>query len=239
MLGLLLMLVFRQSASTKLSKGSHPVSKTEGAAVLPVVKKEDKLPQALAEPLQNFDERFEPNQHVAVSPEQAMALEEFKKQSAGVSVDFDPVTNSPKWIGATTRLLTEPKTGPAALDAEAVVRQFIEQHHELFGHSAAVLEQSRRVTDYSTARSSSRKVVWHQQLDGIDLFEAVLQANLTADAALINIGSQMMSSPESALDAAKRAALLSNPPLAVEKAVAVAGQNLTPARRSVFAPGAG
>lgn len=226
MLGLLLMLVFRQSASTKLSKGSHPVSKTEGAAVLPVVKKEDKLPQALAEPLQNFDERFEPNQHVAVSPEQAMALEEFKKQSAGVSVDFDPVTNSPKWIGATTRLLTEPKTGPAALDAEAVVRQFIEQHHELFGHSAAVLEQSRRVTDYSTARSSSRKVVWHQQLDGIDLFEAVLQANLTADAALINIGSQMMSSPESALDAAKRAALLNNPPLAVEKAVAVAGQNV-------------
>lgn len=225
-LGLMLLLVLHQQTEIQPAKPGEAASKPRASDLVPVVKKADKPETPTREPLGTFDVRLEAAQRVTLSPEREATLAEFKKQMAGVSVDFDPVTRSPKWIGATSRLLTEPGSPPRSKESDAVVRQFIEQHREIFGHGAAVLERSRRVTDYSTARSPSRKVVWHQQLDGIDLFEAVLQANLTADAALINIGSQMMPSPESAMDAAKRASLISNPPVAVEKAVAAAGQNI-------------
>lgn len=138
----------------------------------------------------------------------------------GVVVDFDPVTGSSKWVGSNARLLTGPKKELAARDNDGPVRAFINANREVFGHDARALDSARRVTDYSTQRGPSRKVVWHQQYQGIDVFEAVLQANLTTESALINIGSQFVRQPENAAQGA------STPVLTVQQAVAVAGQNV-------------
>ncbi len=174
-------------------------------------------------PLENFDVRLS---RVGVARTVGTRLAEIQKVLPGVSVDFDPVTKSPKWIGSNTRLLTGSQEEMAGKDADAPIRQFITAHRALFGHGPEVLDSARRVTDYSTARSPSRKVVWHQQLDGIEIFEAILQANLTPHSTLINIGSQMMPEPEKSLDAATRKALTAKPPVGVDQAVAAAGTNV-------------
>ncbi|MCB1276553.1 M36 family metallopeptidase [Prosthecobacter sp.] len=147
------------------------------------------------------------------------ALEGLRAEIPGVTVDFDPVTGSPKWVGSTARLLTGLPEQGAAQDADAPVRNFINAHREVFGHGAESIDTARRVTDYSTTRGPSRKVVWHQQHEGIDIFEAVLQANLTTKSELINIGSQFIPDPAAAAQGAR-------PKLAVEEAVAAAGRNL-------------
>ncbi|MES2598580.1 MAG: M36 family metallopeptidase [Verrucomicrobiota bacterium] len=163
---------------------------------------------------------------VSLPPDRAREVAEFKKMLPGSSVDFDLITKSPKWVGSSTQFLTGPQAELAAKDADGPIRRFLQDHRALFGHGPELLDRARRVTDYSTARGPSRKVVWHQQMDGIDVFEAILQANLTTNSALINIGSQMVPDPEKILDEATRAALTAHPPVAVEVAVAVAGRNV-------------
>lgn len=194
--------------------------------IVPVVQAPEQAVSVLRQPLVNIDLRSDGKSEPVLSAGRIQAVAEFKKGLPDVAVDFDPVTKSPKWVGASTRLLTDAQTGLAAKDADAPVRQFIAANRGLFGHGPEVLDTARRVTDYSTARGPSRKVVWHQQLDGIEIFEAVLQANLTTNSALINIGSQMMPEPQKALDAATRAAMAANPAVTVEKAVAAAGGNV-------------
>ncbi|MDZ4286358.1 MAG: hypothetical protein U0984_00275, partial [Prosthecobacter sp.] len=148
-------------------------------------------------PLPNIDLRLEglPVEPLLPLP-RSWALAKLKEMFPGLAVEFDPITKSPKWIGSNTGLLSRPQAGLAAKDADAPVRQFIDAHREVFGHGSDRLDSARRVTDYTTPRSSSRKVVWHQQLDGVDIFEAVFQANLTANSELINVGSHLVADPE-------------------------------------------
>lgn len=158
--------------------------------------------------------------------ERARAVAELKKAVPHLAVDFDPISQAPRWIASTSGFLTDEQSALAAQDADAPIRKFIEQHQSVFGHGTEALDRARRVTDYTTPRSSSRKVVWHQQLDGIDIFEAVFQANLTASSTLINVGSQFISQPEKAAGARDRATLLAAPPVSATQAVAAAGQNV-------------
>ena len=170
------------------------------------------------EPLENIDARTE---RQVITAGRAKAVEALKRVVFGLSVDFDPVTGSPKWIGSNAALLTGPQAEVAAQDKDKPVRAFIDANQPVFGHDARALESSRRVTDYVTERGGkARKVVWHQQHLGLDIFEAVLQANLTVDSALVNIGSQFVQ--QAALDRAVSVV----PMLTVEQAVAAAGRNL-------------
>ncbi|MBB5036428.1 M36 family metallopeptidase [Prosthecobacter dejongeii] len=158
--------------------------------------------------------------------ERARAVAQLKKAVPHLAVDFDPISQAPKWVASTSGFLTDGQSSLAAQDADAPIRKFIEQHHDVFGHGPEALDRARRVTDYSIPRGNSRKVVWHQQLEGIDIFEAVFQANLTASSALINVGSQFIAQPEKAAGKKDRAALLAAPPVPVAQAVAAAGQNV-------------
>ncbi len=156
-----------------------------------------------------------------VASAQRMAqVAELRQRVPGVAVDYDPVTGSPKWVGSTAAFLTAPQQAQAAADADAPILAFLEAHRGLFGHGPELLGQARRVTDYATARGPSRKVVWHQQYEGVDVFEAVLQANLTTKSELINIGSQFVADPEAAVQGPRQ------PVLAVERAVAAAGRDI-------------
>ena len=171
-----------------------------------------------AEPLQDMDVR---KTAATLSRSRTTAFEALKNTMPGLSVDLNPVTGSPKWIGSNAGLLTKPQKELALQDKDAPVRNFIDANREVFGHDARVLESSRRVTDYTTERGGqARKVVWHQQHAGLDVFEAVLHANLTADSALINIGSQFVRQ-----EALERAGAV-KPVLTVEEAVAAAGRNV-------------
>ena len=171
---------------------------------------------ASIEPLPDYDAR------VVNEPSEARRAQvaAFKARFPGVEVDLDPVTQSPKWIASHARLLDGPPQDSRPHDAHALVRDFIDGHREVFGHGSESLEGARLVTDYSTQRGPSRKVVWHQEHEGIEIFEAVLQANLTTQLEIINIGSQFMAQPEAAVNGP------AVPVLAVEQGVALAGQNV-------------
>ena len=198
-----------EPAATATTSGTP---KTASNQLIPAVLTDEK--KAKTEPLADFDVRSKGDPEPAKM--RSGALDALRQEIPGVSVDFDPVSKSPKWIASNTRLLTGAQPGP---DADAPIRSFIEAHRAVFGHGSEALEVARRVTDYTTERGPSRKVVWHQQHEGIDVFEAVLQANLTSKAELINIGSQFMPDPA----AAARSPLQV---LAVEEAIAAAGQNV-------------
>lgn len=174
-LGLVLILGFQNAPQEQRSAAARQSpGQTSATAVVPVVKTPDQTEKASREPLANKDVRVDGKAARALTEERQQALEAFEKNRAGVSVSFDPVTQSPRWIGSATALLTEAPPPLAAGQADAPIREFMNQNRSLFGHGAEVLDQARRVTDYNTARSPSRKVVWHQQLDGLDVFEAIV-----------------------------------------------------------------
>ncbi len=165
-------------------------------------------------PLPEVDVRAEGLEEVAV--DRAHAAEVLKGEIAGLAVDFDPVTGSPKWIGSNLRLLT----GAEDRDGEAVAKNFIAANRSVFGHGPEALESARKVTDYTTGSRASRKMVWHQQHEGIDVFEAVLQANVTERGELINIGSQFVSRPTGSLEVSAESMI------PVVEAVALAGRDV-------------
>ncbi|MBK8036330.1 MAG: M36 family metallopeptidase [Verrucomicrobiaceae bacterium] len=218
LLALALTLLWQRPASEpSTSENELPKKQADTSAQMTPVALKTTQKTARSEPLPDIDLRQKKS---AAAAGRLEAVAELKRLVSGLSVDFDPVTGSPKWIGSNAALLTGPQKDLAARDKDAPVRAFIDANRKIFGHDARALESARRVTDYATERGPSRKVVWHQQHAGIDVFEAVLQANLTTEAALINIGSQFV--PQAGLSAAP----VPEPGLNVQQAVAAAGQNV-------------
>ncbi|HEY1080751.1 MAG TPA: M36 family metallopeptidase, partial [Prosthecobacter sp.] len=209
-------------AGRKTDKADKPVPASLSASPAPTAE------NPRGTPLPDFDVRAVGKGTGAgqIKPSKLQAVKGLQQLVPGVRVDFDPVTGSPKWIGSTQGLLTGRQQELAAADADAPIRRFIEANRDLFGHGPEVLDSARRVTDYTTSRSQTRKAVWHQQLDGIDIFEAVFQANLSAKSELVNVGSHLVADPEAAAAGTDRKALAAAPPVPAEAAVAAAGQSV-------------
>jgi uncharacterized repeat protein (TIGR03803 family) len=157
---------------------------------------------------------------------QQRALAALRAKIPGVDVQFDPITGAPNHIMATGRFLSEAKA-PAG-DGYAPVREFVDEHADLFGHDATALNDSRVMRDDVTPHNGMRTVVWQQQVDGIPLYNTILKANLTKDGALVTLGSHFMSDAPAAtgMDAAQRTALVARPPVDVKEAISLAAANL-------------
>jgi hypothetical protein len=178
-----------------------------------------------AGPLPTRDARLEalgPPKRSEGLPREAALLQQ---RVADVKIERDPISGSARWIASPSALLTDPAAAGAA-DAKTVVRSFLEAHAAVIGHGPEVLKQAREVSDDRDARTGARKLIWHQQLDGIDVFEATLQGSVGANGALINFGSQMIPAAAAAAGGAGREAILENPPVAAAEAVAAAGAEI-------------
>ncbi len=156
----------------------------------------------------------------------ARALAALRAKVPGVEVRFDPVTGAPDHIMATGRFLSQGKSQPD--DAYAAVRDFVNEHADLFGHDATLLDDSRVTREDVTAHNGMRTVVWQQQVDGVPVYNTILKANLTKEGALVTMGSHFMSDATAAtgMDAATRTALVAQPPVDVKKAVSLAAAHL-------------
>jgi hypothetical protein len=154
------------------------------------------------------------------------ALAALRTQIRGVEVQFDPITGAPNYIMAPGRFLRPAPVQPG--DVYAPVREFVQEHSDLFGHDATAINDSRMTREDVTAHNGMRTVVWQQQVDGIPVYNTVLKANLTRDGALVTLGSHFMSDAPAAtsLDATQRAALTAQPPVDARKAVSLAAANL-------------
>lgn len=100
---------------------------------------------------------------------------------------------TPDSLRSTVAFLTPAAPG---MDGVIVIQDFLNQQADLFGFDAFELRQAVKIRDYGTAHNGARHLTWQQQIDGVDIFEAQLRANLTADNRLINIGSTMLPRPE-------------------------------------------
>ena len=176
--------------------------------------------------LPNFDKR----QKTEPSPERRAAAERLKTRGAGVAVQFDEVTGSPKHVvsrfGRLDNLAKPQGIGPA--EAHSEVKAFVRAHGDLFGHGAEALERARVRRQSTNRRSGARTVVWEQQLDGIPVFEGVFIAHTARDGEVASISSQLVPDLD---DAAQRgmpnwAAKKDKLPISREMAQAIAGRNV-------------
>jgi uncharacterized repeat protein (TIGR01451 family) len=185
----------------------------------------------------NYDKRF------GVSPDtlsqRDSAVAQLRQQVEDVRVDFDEKTGAPKWIHSAEGFLSGPDgTGPgispatlAALPADdpnRITKAFLNDHTNLFGFGAEVLDSAVVKREFITPHNQVRTVVWEQQLDGIPVFEGLLTAHVTEKDELISMASQFLSNPATAADngTPQRAALQAAPTVSAANAVALAARDV-------------
>lgn len=173
------------------------------------------------------------------TPKAVAAIETLQSRVRNVQVDRSAITGAPVFIRSTDQFLTGPAgRGGANNDAQLqaipasdphrAVKAFIDSRTDLFGHNSSILDSTRIRRDYVTAHSQMRTVVLEQQLDGIPIFEAFLQAHLTGKDELINISSTLLADPVQAAQTGTREEALrqGTTRLTAEKAIVVAAKNI-------------
>jgi hypothetical protein len=157
-------------------------------------------------PLPDIDRRGEPLASVPEAQKAAAAI--VQGRVPGAQVDFDRVTGAPKFIASSDGFLTGPEgvgravsspTAAALTDiTNAPTRAFLSEHRSLFGFGPEALDQAIVQRDYVAANNGLHTVVWAQQVNGIELFEALLISHTTKKGELVNISSQFIPDPAGA-----------------------------------------
>jgi len=173
------------------------------------------------------------------TPARAAALARLQGQLAGARVDFDEIAGTVRFIHAGDGFLTGEEGNGAAIgsatlavfdksDPNRLVKAFLREHRELFGHGEEVLNAARVEREFVTPHNLLRTVVWQQELDGIEIFEAVLIAHTTGRGELVNLSSGFLADAASAADAGvrQRAAAGAPPSLSAMEAAATAWKHL-------------
>ncbi len=191
--------------------------------------------------LPNLDKRRDAaaGKVVPAAATKTSAKGKLRGQVPTVEVEFDEITETPKWVGSTREFLTGPrgegKAVPKAAmrafpegDKHRAIKAFLNEHSALFGHGAEALENARLERDFTAQHNKLRTQIWHQHLDGIDVFGGVLVANTARDGELVNLSSQFVARPGEAANRGNpnRAAAQAKPKIHARKAVAIAAQNI-------------
>jgi hypothetical protein len=191
-------------------------------------------------PLANIDKRASVPLKAGIVPAaQEAALARLLEKDAGTEVDFDNVLGTPKFIRAREGFLTGPGGAGRTVDfavAQALpasdphqpIKAFLNDHAALFGHGAEILAGARIKREFVTQHNGLRTVVWNQQLDGVDVFDAVLIGHVTKRGELVSISSHFVPAPAQAANAAmaNRADTLAAPPISAAQAVVHAARSV-------------
>ncbi len=191
--------------------------------------------------LTNFDKRVSWQAKKNLRPAQQVARNKLKN-AANAQAEFDPILGSPKWIHVQGGFLTEAGGEGRAVaagtarqfdkDPDKPVKAFLQEHRELFGHGAEVLDGAPKRRDH-TNHFGARTVAWEQEVDGIPVFDSIFVANTTARGELISISSLFVPTPDKAADrgtpqrALKSKAPVWNAERAVRASAADVGESVT------------
>jgi hypothetical protein len=203
------------------------------------------------EALEDFDERPLPasgSAPASISRAVADPLAGLRRRLPDIRVDQDLLHGAPAYLRSTRGFLTAPQGAerPAATsgsqrfsaqaqasmqasgDPHAIIKTFVDQNQELFGHGSAALTNARVRRDYIARHNNARTVVWEQQVNGIGVFGALFQAHLTSRGELVNVASRFITEPEQAVERGTpdRATRLVAPPISGRDAVAIAARNV-------------
>lgn len=189
--------------------------------------------------LANYDKRNADSGTVAVTPTQLAAESALKASVPGLRLSRDKVLGTPRLVAASEGFLSGPggqgkalslPVGRAvvAIDPNAPIKNFLNEHAALFGHNAGVLATARVMRDYVTAHNGLHTVVWEQTLDGIPVFEGLLVGHITRKGELVSISSRFVPDVTAAADAGtpNRVALASAPAISAAEALVRAASNV-------------
>ncbi len=194
-------------------------------------------PQGEKRSLPDFDKR-QPAAGV-VAPEKSAAAAQLRGRLRGARVETDAVSEAPKLVGSPFEFLTGPAgegraVPKARIQARAKgedhreVKAFLEEYKNLYGHGAEALTGAQLKRDYTNKHNGLRSVVWQQQVDGVPVFGAMMQAHTTKNGELVNVASQFLANPVAAANRGtpQRAARLAAPAISAAEAVAIAARNI-------------
>ena len=194
-------------------------------------------PQGEKRTLPDFDKR-QPAAAV-VAPEKSAAATQLRGRLRGARVETDAVSEAPEFVGSPHEFLTGPAGEGRAVprarmqarradEPHREVKAFLDEYKALYGHGAEALTNAQVKRDYTNQHNGLRSVVWQQQVDGVPVFGAMLQAHTTRNGELVNVASQFLADPVAAANRGtpQRAARLAAPAISAAEAVAIAGRNI-------------
>ena len=148
----------------------------------------------------NFDHRPLARSQAVPAAEQRAALTRLQGRVPAVKVDWDDGLGSPKWIRNPRGLLTDPPTTPASVvaDPDAVLKHFLGEYRDLFGHGPEALTNSRVTREFVGSNNGLRTVVWQQQWAGWPVFGGRLTAHTTRAGQLASLSSLFIPAPAAA-----------------------------------------
>jgi len=167
--------------------------------------------------------------------ERRAAVARLQARVPSVRVDFDEALGSPSFIASTRKFLTSADGRDGAIpperlaqfapdDPARLIKSFLDEYHDLFGHDSAVLQEAKLARDYTTPHNGLQTWVWQQELDGIRIFESTLQAHVTQRGELVNIASRLVPNPAAA--APDHATATRSPSVDARAAVSAAGASV-------------
>jgi len=143
------------------------------------------------------------------------ALARLAKAIPGLVIDDNQFYGTPHFLRSTRALLTG--ASPAA--PRDVARAFIAANQDLFEISPAEVDSARISRDFKTRHNGATHLTFNQQIEGLDIYDCMIKANITLDGRLINISSSMLPRPEGGFAVA-------TPTLSAEDAIRAAAASI-------------
>ncbi len=159
--------------------------------------------QSVQQPLPEIDIRMDnlKSQRIAdnVQSRQLKAGEDLKAVFPGLAVDWNLFTGNPKMVRSVEQFLTE----PSAETPTRIALDYVRSKSEIFSLSNPDLDDLRITRDAVTKKTGRRRLIFQQQLKGIDLLGGEMQFNLTSKGEIINCGSDFIPSLADAVNKTK------------------------------------
>jgi hypothetical protein len=141
-----------------------------------------------------------------LTPKQHHAKDTLNLEIKDLQVDIHPVTGAPSCVGSKRGFLSGPngqgrgisKASKEAFpntDPHRVLKAFLKEHRDLFGHGEEVLGDALKKREFVTRHNGLRTVVWEQRLDGIPVHEGLLVAHVTSKDELVNLATGFVPDP--------------------------------------------
>jgi hypothetical protein len=126
------------------------------------------------------------------APEREGALARLRARVEFLAVDEDQILGTPGFVRSWKQMLTGENAGAAPA---AVVRGFVKEYADLFEIDAGEIDAARVTRDFVTDHNGVRHLTLQQQIKGVDLFGALVKANVSREGRLVNISSTMLTRP--------------------------------------------
>lgn len=208
--------VFREAFEEPNQVPVKPARVEEGSPVVSSTKKV-KFVKAKPKPLPEVDLRSKSAGPVLLVG-RGEAFAQLRRNVPTAEVMFDEISGAPSHLQATGRFLTAKNSGKKAAD---IVRDYVAEYPDLFGHPAEFLNQAKVSREDVTAHNGMSTLVWEQQHLGIRLYNTIFKANVTRDGEIVTLNDHFLPDPAGAAGAQDAV-----PDLTAEDAVVAAAAGL-------------